>query len=307
MAEVWVPSADESVLEHAGGIYDAAPAFAAATRNMCFGHGEGLPGHVWDEGRPLLLSPLEGTYFVRTKAAREAGVRCALGLPVIAGDRLTSVAVLFCGETQDHVGAVELWHNDPRVTGDLTLDAGYFGSTDPQLEAVSRDAWLPRGTGAPGLAWQRGGAVLIDGIETSSRFLRTQTAAEAGIVRALSLPCAARGSHTWIVSLLSSATTPIARRVESWMPDESGRTLRRAFGFCELQGRLAAGEAGGWPTAELGPIGAAALTGVAQASAGAVVHAGLGPDEARASGLRSVLALPLFDEAEVSEVVAFYF
>lgn len=306
MAEVWLPSADGTLLEPGGGIYDAAPAFGAATRRLCFGRGEGLPGHVWDEGRPLLLSQLEGSYFVRTAAARDAGIGCALGLPVFAGDRLTSVVVLLCGE-RHHAGAVELWHNDPRITGDLRLQSGYFGASAAELETLSRDAWLPRGSGAPGLAWQRDAAVFIDGVAASSQFLRAQTAASAGIVRALSLPCRARDEQTWVVSLLSSSATPVARRIESWLPDDTGMHLLRAFGFCEVQGRLAADPVGARPLDAMGAIGCAAATGVAQAAAGGAGHAALEVAEAQASRVRSVLALPLMGEGRVSEVLAFYF
>lgn len=306
-AEVWVPSSDGSLLEPAGGIYHAAPALGALTTRMCFGRAEGLPGRVWDEGRPLLLHPLEGSYFVRTAAARDAGIDCALGLPVLAGEQLTSVVVLLCGEGPAHVGAVELWQNDPRVTGDLRLENGYFGAASSELQALSVDAWLPRGSGAPGLAWQRDVAVFIDQVEGSSQFLRAQTAAAAGIVRALSLPCRARDDKTRIVSLLSSTATPIARRVEGWLLDSSGAQLQRAFGFCESQGRLPAGESFSWPLASMGAIGRAARTAVAQIATADIEHAGLTPAAARAAELGSLLALPLMAETGVSEIVALYF
>ncbi len=307
MAEVWLPSADGTLLEPGGGLYEASPAFGAATRDMCFGRAEGLPGQVWDLARPLLLAPLEGTAFVRQEAARRAGVRGALGWPVYAGDRLTSVVVLFCGAAEEHAGALELWHNDPRVTGDLTLEHGYFGSSAPALEAEARDAWLPRGSGAPGLAWQRGTSVFIDSLEGSGHFLRAQTAARAGIVRALSLPCQVPGAHTWVLSLLSSARTPIARRVESWLPGDDGVHLQRAFGFCEVQGRLPAGEGQAWPRAALGAVGRAADSGVAEAAAGGAVHAALDATAAAAASVRSVLAVPLSGPAGLSEVLALYF
>lgn len=214
MAEVWVPSADGSVLEPSGGIYDAAPAFGALTRQMCFGHGEGLPGHVWDERKPVLLDPLEGTYFVRTKAARAAGVRSAIGLPVLAGDTLTSVVLLFCGAAED---------------GDAVLHA-------------------------------------------------------------LAQPGPSRGSQTWLGNLRAASATSVARRVERWLPGAAG-TLRRDSGCCEVHGELGF-EANGRPHAALGPLGAAATSGVAQVGTVPV----LGP----------VLALPLFDGDVLAEVMAFY-
>ena len=199
VAEVWVPSADGSLLELADGIFDAAPAFGSSSRAMCFGRAEGLPGNAWEEGRPLLLRRLEGSFFRRTTAARAAGLTCAVALPIFLGERLTSVVVLLCGYGNGvagaEVGAIELWRNDPRVESDLRLADGYFGATDPDLEALSRDSFLPRGQGLPGLAWQRDASVFIEDIGASRHFLRTQTAASAGIVRGLAKKV--QGAHFW--------------------------------------------------------------------------------------------------------------
>lgn len=306
MAEVWVPSEDGLLLESAGGLYEAAPAFGLMSRGLCFGRSEGLPGRAWSERRPLLLSPLAGSYFRRIEAAEAAGVDGALAWPVYAGDRLSCVVLLFCGGAGERVGALELWHNDPRVTGDLTLTAGYFRAADSGLQDITQDAWLPPGAGAPGLAWQKGQAVFIDDLGSDSRFLRAQAAADAGIVRALALPCPVPGGHTWVVSLLSSRRTPIARRTESWLPCTDGVHLQRAFGFCEQQGRLASDEQARWPAEALGAIGQAWRSGVAQAVPGGAATEALPADEARRLGLGSLLALPLMDDTGVSEVIALY-
>jgi len=103
VAEVWTPSKEGSPLELSAGLFDAAPAFGAISRKMCFGRAEGLPGRAWDEGRPVLLQRFEGSFFQRTEAARAAGLSCAVALPIFVGGRLTSVVVLFCGDVQAHV------------------------------------------------------------------------------------------------------------------------------------------------------------------------------------------------------------
>ena len=307
VAEVWVPSADGSLLELADGIFEAAPAFGASSRSMCFGRAEGLPGNAWEEGRPLLLRRLEGTYFRRAAAARAAGLSGAVAVPIFVGKRLTSVVVLLCGDSGAHVGAIELWRNDPRVESDLRLADGYFGSTDPDLEALSRDSFLPRGTGLPGLAWQRDASVFIEDIVESRQFLRAQTAASAGIVRGLALPCGTRTHQTWVLSLLSSQQTPIARRIESWLPHESGQGLQRAFGFCEQAGTLAADASAALPADALGAIGQAWSTAVAQVARGEAAAGTRRVHELNSAGLRSVLAIPLVGDDAVSEVIALYF
>ena len=56
VVEVWVPDAEQSLLEFGGGLYGSAARFGMASRSMCFGRGEGLPGRAWDEDRPQLLA-----------------------------------------------------------------------------------------------------------------------------------------------------------------------------------------------------------------------------------------------------------
>jgi hypothetical protein len=310
VAEVWVPCEDGSLLELASGLFDAAPAFGAISRQLCFGRAEGLPGHAWEEGRPLLLRELAGSYFRRAEAARAAGLTCAVALPIFAAGRLTSVVVLLCSASESPVGAIELWHNDPRVTGDLTLAEACYGATAPALEALSRDTFLPRGSGLPGLAWQREAAVFIDNVGESHRFLRSQAAAEAGIVRGLAIPCSTLRHETWVLSLLSSGAAPIARRVESWIPDASGLHLQRAFGYCEVSGNgLPVGEVSACAPAALGAIGRAWASATAQTAQGDEAVGAAQAVDWQAAGLRSVLAIPVVADGDggVSEVVALHF
>jgi hypothetical protein len=304
VAEVWVPSADGTLLELAGGLFDAAPSFGALSRTLCFGRAEGLPGRAWDEGRPVMLHRLEDSIFRRGEAARAAGLTCAVALPTFVGETLTSVVVLLCGDDEADIGAIELWHNDPRLTSDLTLAEGYFGATAPELEALSRDGSLPRGAGAPGLAWQRDAAVFIDNVATSPQFLRAQTASHAGIVRALALPCSVRVNETWVLSLLSSAGRPIARRIESWLPTELGTHLQRAHGHCEVRGRIPANGAG--PDSAESPLETAWLTGAAQVAGRDAVRR-LHERDMAATAFSGMLAIPVVSEGAVSEVVALYF
>ena len=72
IAEVWVPSEDEGLLELAGGLFDSAPAFGAITRRMCFGRAEGLPGRAWDDGHPVMLRKLDGL-LLQTRGGSKGG------------------------------------------------------------------------------------------------------------------------------------------------------------------------------------------------------------------------------------------
>ncbi len=305
IAEVWVPSDDGSLLELADGLFDDAPAFGAITRQMVFGRAEGLPGRAWDEGHPLLLNALDGSYFRRATAAKAAGLKCAIAIPIFAHERLTSVLVLLCGDATAHVGSIELWHRNPRVTTDLSLIDGYFGTQGEELEADSRDTFMPRGTGLPGLAWQREAAVIVPDVRASKHFLRGAAASAAGIQSALAVPIVARDDHNWVMALLASAQTPLALRVESWQPAEGGR-LTRAFGHCEFLGALGEGPTDGLAADQLGAIGRAWTTATAQVARG---------DEARASrpgddtdALSSLLAWPVIGtDGGVTEVLALHY
>ena len=246
--------------------------------------------------------------FRRTSAAHEAGLDSAVALPFFKDEQLTSVVVLLCTRDPKGAGAIELWHNDPRVTGDLRLADGVFSPQAGPIEVDARDGFLPRGSGLPGLAWQRESAVFVEDLVASKQFLRAQAAATAGIVRGLALPCSVRGPHVWIANFLSSALAPVARRVESWIPAESGEGYQRAFGQCERQGALPARLWHPGPEAAAGPgVVRAFATGAAQI----VERLGEGHDaagaEAHTAGLLTQLVLPVLAGGTVSEVIALYF
>ena len=271
-AEVWLPTADQAELTHGGGLSGPeARAFGAFSQSVRFRHGEGLPGLAWAEGRPL---------------------RCAIALPVFVREALTAVLVFFCGDDDEQAGAIELWRNDPRVTTDMTLVDGFYSHSASALEAVSQDTYLPRGTGLPGLAWQQGRAVFMEDLASAPRFLRGETASGAGIERGLALPWPARTQAEYVVTLLSSSRTPVARRVEGWAPGDDPRVLQRGFGFDETEGHL--GDAALALDADAGPIGAAYASGVPQVAVQS-------PE-----GRGQLVVIPVVSEGVVAEVVALY-
>lgn len=287
VAEVWLPDTGQTVLTYGAGVSSpGAEGFCTSSRGLRFQPGEGLPGLAWQQGRPMLLKQLHGLPFLRAEAARAAGLSSAIAMPVFVRGALTAVLVLFCGDDDEQAGAIELWRNDPRITTDMTLVDGVYSHGADALEAVSLDTYLPRGTGLPGLAWQQGRAVFMEDLASAPRFLRGDTARAAGIDRGLALPWPAQTQAEYVVALLSSARTPVARRVEGWGPGDAVRTLRRSFGFDEAEGALgdatlALGEA-------QGPVGDAYASGIPQL---------------RADAQGAVVAVPIVSEGEVAEVV----
>jgi hypothetical protein len=307
--EVWLPTPDRSLLEFGGGLFGTATGFGASSRAMCFGRGEGLPGRAWFDGRPIVLKQFEGSYFRRAEAAKTAGYTCAIAVPVFLGEQMTAVVVFFCGgthaEESSHDGAVELWRNNARVTSDMTLVDGYFGPEAAEtFEPITRDTYLPRGSGLPGMAWQKGAAVLIDDLGQAAKFMRAESAAEVGINRGLAFPCSTASSDAYVLAFLSTTQTPIAKRIECWAPDDSRQGLQRVFGFCETSGGLRASDGG---TVLAGAIGKAFASGVPVVNEAAGTEPGSVGTSARAAGLQSMLALPVVSDGAVSEVVVLYF
>ena len=307
--EVWLPSADQTLLEFGGGLFGGATHFAAISRQTCFGRGEGLPGQAWDEGRPILLKQFEGSNFRRTAAAKAAGLSCAVAVPVFIGDELNAVLVFFCADEAAHKGAIELWRNNPRVTSDMTLVDGRYGAHAAALEAISRETFLPRGSGLPGTAWQRGSPVFVEDLGQSRRFLRSKTAADAGMHRGLAIPCSTRANENHVLTLLASADTPIARRIETWAPDAESLRLRRVFGFCEVAGALASGADDSIALGvDAGRVAQAFLTGVPTLCDNAAAEPGAAGVAAGACGASSLVALPIVSEGgEITETLVLYF
>ena len=314
--EAWVPDKTGSLLEFGGGIYGSARGFGAISRGMCFGRGEGLPGRAWEKGRPVILKQLADSYFLRARAARAAGLSCAIAIPWFAGAELSTVLVIFCGDDESHVGAIELWHNDAALSLDLALEDGVYGGTAELFEFLSRHTRFRKGNGLPGLAWESGLPVFMADLGKSTQFLRKEGALQAGITRGFALRCPSAPrpevdpdaeQDTDVVAFLSALATPIVRRFETWLPDAKARHLVRSEGFCEARGMLPA-----LPPSDRIERGAGAIgQALAKRTPHIAEQAGAEPDvvgdEARAGGLQALVALPVLKDGVVLAVVAWYF
>jgi hypothetical protein len=300
--EFWLPNADRSQLEFGGGLYGPQAQMARVSRDMFFGRGEGLPGRAWEEGRPVMLHGFEGSYFKRTAAALADGLTCGIALPIFLGEYLSSVVVFFCGDDEAHAGAIELWHNDPASSKDMTLADGYYGRTADTFEYLSRRTSFRPGIGLPGMAWQQRAPVFLPDLGRSSGFLRADSAVKVGINRGLALPCSSPGRQAHVLAFLSALGTPIAQRVEIWSPDAAGQRLRLRAGFCETAGVLA--DAGESLERGQGSIGRTWLTGLPSMSTDLASEPGAA---AALPGLATLAVLPVLDQARFVAAVALYF
>jgi hypothetical protein len=309
VVEVWVPGNDRSTLEFSAGLYGSATRFGALSRQMCFGYGEGLPGAAWQSGRPIVLKQFEGANFRRTQAAAAEGLTCGIALPIFAGDFLTAVLVIFCGDDHAHAGAIELWENDPSLTRDLTLADGYYGTTADAFEFISRRTAFRKGTGLPGLAWQSGLPVFQEDLGKGERFLRADSAVKVGINRGFAMPCTSRDGRHYVMAFLSAMATPLVRRFETWLPDADadGERLHRAGGFCEVTGTLGEGAGSDFIEWGQGTLGRAFFTGVPAVGENAASEPGSVGVAACAALLDAVVALPVLRDGRLQAVVAWYF
>jgi hypothetical protein len=286
LVEYWVPGTN-GLLEFGGGLFGKAASFAAITRRLCFGRGEGLPGQAWDQGQPVMLKQFQGSYFQRIAAADDEGLTCGIAVPTFVDGVLTAVTVFFCGDDDDHAGAIELWANHPTRSKDMRLTDGYYGNTGDTFEFVSRSTSFRQGNGLPGLAWDRQRPVFMENLGKGSGFLRADNAVKVGINRGFAIPCASTDGSNQVLAFLSALATPIARRVEIWEPDTDGQRLQRTLGFSEVEGWLDT-RAGADIGPASGPLGSAFCTGV-PATEG------------------SMFALPIAPRGQVTAVMALHF
>ncbi len=85
---LWLVDGDQRLLRWAQGWSEDradAAVFVRVSRRLSFVAGVGLPGRVWASGEPLWIETLdEDPAFPRARAAATAGLRSAVGVPVIA-------------------------------------------------------------------------------------------------------------------------------------------------------------------------------------------------------------------------------
>jgi len=82
--------------------------FRAASKQMTFARGVGLPGRVWSSGQPAWIHDVvQDANFPRSPVAGKAGLHGAFGFPILVGDEIGAV--------------IELFGREPRVPDDSLL------------------------------------------------------------------------------------------------------------------------------------------------------------------------------------------
>jgi hypothetical protein len=305
VAEVWVPTEDRTQLRFLDGLYGPLGDFRAASEQLRFGFDEGLPGKAWASGHPIILKEFANSYFKRTEAARVAGLTCGVAVPVFAGALLKAVVVFFCGDDNAHIGAIELWHNDPETSYEMRLVDGYYGTAE-MFEFNSRHTRFPRGFGLPGRVWKSNMPLIVKDLYHSKAFLRWKEAVEIGINRGLGIPFPHPSGHMRVMTLLSARDTPIARRFEIWVPNAEQDALIFAAGDCDQNTQLATDYQSARIRKGEGAIGQVWQTGVPAVRDGLAGDLSVASLSAVTAGLSAMVAVPIMDDDGLKAITAWY-
>jgi len=301
VTEIWIPDKDRTHLEFGSGLYGGLTDFKAASEQQQFAYNEGLPGKAWAAGHPIVLTKFEHSYFKRTAAAKEAGLTCGIAIPIFSGDFLMAVVVFLCGDDEHHAGAIEVWRNNAALENQLNVMDGYYGTLH-HFEAISRTINVPKGQGLAGLAWQTGLPILIDDISKAKTFIRASDAKQAGISMGIGIPVSDNPGQPYIMTFLSAKATPIAKRIQIWIPDPQGKQLICQQGYSKNSNDLAKIFETITVNKGEGALGRVWLTGVP------VISGDHEPDyNPELDSLSSMLAIPVIEKGRLKAIVSFLF
>jgi len=301
VTEIWVPDKQRTHLEFGSGLYGGLIEFKAASEQQQFAYNEGLPGKAWAEGRPLVLKEFEQSYFKRTAAAKAVGLTCGIAIPVFSGDFLLAVVVFLCADDEHHAGAIEVWSNQRSSKLSLAVIDGYYGSLR-HFEQISRDISVSKDQGLAGLAWAQGLPVLIDDISKADGFIRANDAKQAGITMGIGIPVSDNLSASYIMTFLSAKATPLAKRIQIWVPDLQGEQLICLEGYSKKPNELAQLFETTTVTKGVGALGRVWLTGMPVITGDHELD--YNPE---LISLSSMLAIPVIEQGRLKAIVSFLF
>ena len=300
VTEIWIPDKERIRLELSSGLYGPFTDFKTASEHEHFAYNEGLPGKAWAAGHPIVMTRLEPSYFKRTAAAKKAGLTCGIALPIFSGDFLLAVVVFFCGDDEDHAGAIEVWCNAAGDNATLHLMDGYYGSL-VDFENITKTIGMAKNQGLPGLAWATSMPVLMENIGLSDEFVRASYAAHIGITNGLAIPVAKQADSNYIMTFLSAKSTPLAKRIQIWLPKDD--LLICSAGYSKHGNDLAEI----FETVSVhkgqGALGRVWLTGMPSIT-GTAGDSNYNP---ALDYLNSMLAIPVIDQGQFKAIITFLF
>jgi len=230
IVEIWTPTPDRKWLTLADGIFGDYGLFRAHSEMCSFGYDKGLPGKAWSQARPIIITDLENSYFLRKQEAAQAGLTAGIAVPIFAGEYLLAVTVFLCGDNEHQASAIELWGKNEEAK--LALIEGYFASLD-NFAWQSRRVTFSKEVGVPGRVWKSHMPEVIADAANPANFLRAKLGFDIGISSVVGIPAIFDSSREYVLTFISVKGSPIARRIEIWSPDPAKQSLRFHSGFCD--------------------------------------------------------------------------
>ena len=104
LGQAWVPNQEGTVLD-CGSVWFCGNGelqhFRAVSEASHFRPGVGLPGRVWESKQPAWIEDVRhDPNFPRTAAARTIGLKTAVGIPILSGERVIAVIEFFMRESR---------------------------------------------------------------------------------------------------------------------------------------------------------------------------------------------------------------
>lgn len=104
--EAWVPRPDRTALECSPAWYSKTErlnTFRQQSESFTFSMGAGIPGRIWQSKTPEWCRDVSqaGQIYFRAQIALEAGLKAALGIPLIASDEVIAVLVFYMFEARE--------------------------------------------------------------------------------------------------------------------------------------------------------------------------------------------------------------
>jgi hypothetical protein len=178
---------------------------------------------------------------------------------------------------------------------------GYYGTLQ-HFESISRQISVPKGQGLAGLAWESGMPVLIDDISKGDTFIREKDAQQAGITMGIGIPISDNPGEAYILAFLSAKATPIAKRIQIWIPDQQSNQLICQQGYSKGSNELAKIFETITVHKGVGALGRVWLTGMPTITSSHELD--YSPE---LDNLSSMLAIPVIEKGRLKAIVSFLF
>ena len=145
IGQAWVPRPDLTVLECSRAWFtssDGLDRFRAVSEPMTFAPGVGLPGRVWRSRQPAWVEDVTvDSNFPRAPAARDVGLKAALGIPIVAGGQVVAVLEFFLREPRQEDARLLKVISTAAAQLDLVLERKQAESALRKSEAALRASY----------------------------------------------------------------------------------------------------------------------------------------------------------------------